>query len=60
MKMLSLIELLHLSRQELRDELAKLTNRFAELPEGSADCFIARINLRLIRQALALRTPHPP
>ena len=60
MKVLSLIELLQLSRIELCDKLAQLTNAYPDIPEGSAESQIARYNLRLIRRALALRTADPP
>lgn len=60
MKVLSLIELLQLSRVELCDKLAQLTNAYPDLPEGSADRFVAQSNLRVIRRALALRAHEPP
>ena len=60
MKVLSLIELLQLSRVELCDKLAQITNAHPEIPEGSAESQIARYNLRLIRRALAFHTVDPP
>jgi hypothetical protein len=60
MKVLSLVELLQLSRVELCDMLAQLTNVYPCIPEGSDESFAARYNLRLIRRALALRAAAPP
>lgn len=60
MKFLTLTELLRLSRVELCDELAKLTNAFPDYPEGSEDSFVAKHNLRQLRRALAQRQPTPP
>jgi len=60
MKILTLTELMRLSRVELCDELAKLTNAFPDYPEDSEDCFVARHNLCQIRRALALRQAEPP
>lgn len=60
MKLLSLTELLQLSRIELCDRLAQLTNLYPVLPDGSAESFVARHNLRLMRKALALRHSEPP
>ncbi|OQW54900.1 MAG: hypothetical protein A4S14_14705 [Proteobacteria bacterium SG_bin9] len=60
MKTLSLIELLRLSRIELCDQLATLTNAFPDIPEGSEDHAVARHNLRLLRTALSLRPAGPP
>lgn len=59
MKIYSLIELLHLSRIELCDQLARLTNALPDQPPGSDDEYIVRQNMRLVRRALALRHPPP-
>jgi hypothetical protein len=60
MKVLCLIALLQLSRVELCDKLAQLTNAYPDIPESSAESFVAQINLLLIRRALALRSHDPP
>ena len=60
MRVLSLNELMRLSRIELCDQLAKLTNALPDFPEGSVDYIAARANLRRIRRALAQRNPAPP
>ena len=60
MKLMSLIELLRLSRVELCDELARLTNTLPDFPEGSAEDHVIRHNLRVIRRALAQRPADPP
>jgi hypothetical protein len=60
MKILSLTELLRLSRVELSDQLATLTNAFPDYPDGSPDSDIARHNLKLIRCALVQRPAEPP
>lgn len=60
MKLLTLPELLRLSRVELCDQLASLTNAFPDYPEGSDDSIVARYNLRQLRTALSLRQAEPP
>jgi hypothetical protein len=60
MKLYSLTELLRLSRVELCDQLATLTNAFPDYPEESDDWTVARHNLRLLRTALSLRQAEPP
>ncbi|WP_174511299.1 hypothetical protein [Methylocella tundrae] len=49
----SLIELLQLSRVELCDQLAQLTDAHLDIPEGLDESVVARFNLRLIRRAPA-------
>ncbi|VTZ26948.1 conserved hypothetical protein [Methylocella tundrae] len=53
MKLPSLIELLQLSRVELCDQLAQLTDAHLDIPEGLDESVVARFNLRLIRRAPA-------
>jgi hypothetical protein len=48
-------ELMRLTRIELCDLAARITNCLPELPEGSAERHIALINLRNIRWVLARR-----
>jgi hypothetical protein len=55
MRVLTIIELMRLTRIELTDLLVRITNTLMDLPEGSADRQIALINLRNIRSVLARR-----
>jgi hypothetical protein len=53
MRVLTIIELMCLTRIELTDLLIRITNALRDLPEGSAERQIALINLRNIRSVLA-------
>jgi hypothetical protein len=53
MRMLSINELMRLTRIELIDLLVWITNALPDLPEGSAEREIALINVRNIRSVLA-------
>jgi hypothetical protein len=53
MRVLSIKELMRLTRIELTDLLARITNALPDMPEGSANRQIALINLRNIRTVLA-------
>ena len=55
MKVLTMIELMRLSKIELCDLLARITNAWPVLPEGSPEQDAARTNLRRIRRALTRR-----
>jgi len=59
MRVLTLIELLRLSKIELCDLLARITNVLPYIPEDSAECEAAQINLHNIRRALARRDFSP-
>ena len=59
MRVLTLTELMRLTRIELCALAAQITNELANFPEGSADCEAAQINLRNIRSALARRDLSP-
>ena len=59
MRVLPLHELMHLTRIELCDLAARITNAWPDLPEGSEAQANALINLRLIQRALATRRPNP-
>jgi hypothetical protein len=59
MQALSIIELMRLSKIELCDLAARITNNFPDFPEGSIERFNAVINLRNIRLILARREPSP-
>jgi hypothetical protein len=59
MRVLPLHELLHLTRIELCDLAARITNAWPELPDGSEAQANALINLRLIRRVLARRDAAP-
>ncbi len=65
MKILTITELLHLSRTQLLGLLQAVQRELAALPEGSADHAAALANLDTIRAALArpkfrIRRPGPP
>src|ERR1700675_2596889 len=49
MRVLTLTELMRLSKIELCDLLARITNLLPDFPEGSVECEAAHINLRNIR-----------
>ena len=55
MRVLTIYELMRLSKIELCDLLARITNLLLDLPEGSAEREAAHINLRNIRIMLARR-----
>lgn len=59
MRVLTTIELLQLSRIELCDLAARITNRLPDYPDGSEAAANARITLRNVRNVLASRSPHP-
>ena len=52
MRVLTIIELLRLTRIELTDLLARITNALPDLPEGSVERKNALINLSNIRSVL--------
>jgi len=49
MRVLTIIELMRLSKIELCDLAAKITNMLPDFPEGSAGREAAHVNLRNIR-----------
>jgi hypothetical protein len=53
MRVLSIFELMRLTRIELTDLLVRITNALPDMPEGSANRQNALINLRNIRTVLA-------
>jgi hypothetical protein len=53
MRVLSIFELMRLTRSELTDLLVRITNALPGMPEGSVNRQIALINLRNIRSVLA-------
>ena len=59
MRVLTITELMRLSKIELCDLAAKITNLLPRLPEGSAEREAAHINLRNIRTVLARRDFSP-
>lgn len=59
MRVLTLTELMRLTRIELCDLATRITNRLPEIPDGSAERHNALINLRNIRWALARRDFSP-
>jgi hypothetical protein len=59
MRVLTLTELMRLTRIELTDLLARITNTFPDLPEGSPERQSAVITLRNIRTVLARRDFSP-
>jgi hypothetical protein len=59
MRVLTLIELMRLSKIELCDLAARITNAFPDFPEGSIERAAAVINLRNIRIILARRDFSP-
>ncbi len=52
MRVLSIKELMRLTRIELIDLLVRITHALPDMPEGSANRQIALINLRNIRSVL--------
>jgi hypothetical protein len=52
MRVLTIIELMRLTRIELIDLLVRITNALPDLPEGSVDRQNALTNLSNIRQVL--------
>ena len=59
MRVLTLEELMRLTRTELTDLAGRITNALPEFPEGSDDLQHARLNLRNIRRVLVRRDPAP-
>jgi hypothetical protein len=59
MRVLTLTELLRLTRTELCRLFTQVTNELASFPEGSPERYIALMNLRNIRWALARRDFSP-
>jgi hypothetical protein len=59
MRVLTLTELMRLTRIELCALLARITNLLPDFPEGSAEREAAHINLRNIRWVLARRDFSP-
>jgi hypothetical protein len=59
MRILNLIELMRLTRIELCDLAASITNALPDYPERSEAYANARINLRKIRDLLARRRAEP-
>jgi len=55
MRALTIVELMLLTRVQLLDHLARITNVLPDLPEGSLDRDNALISLRNIRYVLAWR-----
>lgn len=60
MMVLTITELMHLTRIELCDLAAKITNRLPDYPETSQAYANARETLRNIRRELAHRLGAPP
>ena len=59
MRVLTINELLRLTRKELCDLAARIAAALAHYPEGSAEHANALANLRNIRAVLARRAPAP-
>ena len=59
MRVLTINELMRLTRKELCDLAARITNILPEFPEGSPENVAARITLRRIRRVLARRDFSP-
>jgi hypothetical protein len=59
MQVLTLIELMRLSKIELCDLAARITNAFPDFPEGSTERAAAVTNLHNIRAMLARRDFSP-
>jgi hypothetical protein len=59
MRVLTINELMRLTRIELSALLARIASELAALPEGSAERANAHANLRNIRSALARRDLSP-
>jgi hypothetical protein len=55
MRVLTIGELMRMSKIELCDRLAKIANILPDFPDGSPERTAARINLRRIRLVLARR-----
>ena len=53
MRVLSILELVQMTRIELCDLAARITNALPDFPETSEACVNAHINLRNIRRVLA-------
>lgn len=59
MRVLTILELLQMTRIELCDLAARITNTLPSYPEASDEYAAARINLRNIRRVLARRDCTP-
>jgi hypothetical protein len=59
MRLLTIIELMHLTRIELTDLLIRITNALPDLAEGSPERQNALITLQNIRHVLARRDLTP-
>lgn len=59
MRVLTLTELLRLTRTELCGLFTQITSELSAFPEGSPERETAHTNLRNIRLALARRDPSP-
>jgi hypothetical protein len=59
MRVLTIIELMRLTKIELCDLAAKITNMLPDFPEGSAEREAAHINLRNIRTVMGRRDFSP-
>ena len=59
MRLLTITELMRLSKIELCDLAARIINAFPDLPEGSPERAAAVINLRNIQTMLAQRDFSP-
>lgn len=59
MRVLTILELMQMTRIELCDLAARITNALPDFPEASDGYAKARINLRNIRKVLAYRGHHP-
>jgi hypothetical protein len=59
MRVLTITELMRLTRTELCALLTRITNELPALPEGSDERANAHINLRNIRRLIVRRDPSP-
>jgi hypothetical protein len=59
MRVLTIIELMRLTRIELTDLLMRITNALPDFPEGSGEREVALTNLHNIRCVLARNDPGP-
>ena len=59
MRVLTITELMRLTRTELCALLTRITNELPGLPEGSVERANAHVNLGTIRRILARRGPAP-
>jgi hypothetical protein len=59
MRVLTITELMRLTRTELCALLTRITNELPDLPEGSVERANAHINLRNIRRLMVRRDPSP-